>query len=351
MAQRFLPWLGLAFLLWLLYLLGPILSPFLIAGVLAYLGNPLVTRLQRWHIGRSVGTTLVFLLAIFLVVAIVIALLPVVRAQTLIAINYIRQYAELLQSQWLPEISQRFGIPLDSQTLTAYASKNASKLTHWASNSLQVALISGSGVLSILMNFLLIPVITFYLMRDWPHLLRRIDELIPRQRLVLVRQLAADSNQMLMAFLRGQLLDMLALGSTYAIGLSVVGLKTALLIGLLSGLLSFVPYLGFASGILIASLAMYIQGGAFLSIVEVWVVYGIGQILESTLFIPILVGDRIGLHPVLVIFAVLAGGQLFGFVGLLIALPVTAILLALLRHAHRWYLRSRSYGAEMPVEN
>ncbi|XTI73085.1 AI-2E family transporter [Acidithiobacillus sp. AC3] len=350
MPQRWLPWLILAFLLWLLYRLGPILSPFLIAGVLAYLGNPLVTLLQRWRIGRTLGTTLVFLLALLLTAAVIMALLPSVRAQTLIAISYIQQYASLLQTQLLPQISQRLGIPIDSHTLTTYASKNASKLAHWASNSLQVALVSGSGILSFLMNFLLIPVITFYLLRDWPPLLQRLDELIPRRQLTLVRQLAIDSDRMLMAFLRGQLLDMLALGATYAIGLSIVGLKTALLIGLLSGLLSFVPYLGFASGIILASLAMYIQGGAFLSLVEVWVVYGIGQILESTLFIPILVGDRIGLHPVLVIFAVLAGGQLLGFVGLLIALPVTAILIALLRHAHRWYRQSRAYAAELPQE-
>ena len=350
MPLRWLPWLVLALLLWLIYLLGPILSPFLIAGVLAYLGNPLVTFLQRWRIGRTLGTTLVFLFALLLAAAIIIALLPTVRAQTLIAINYLQQYAKLLQTQLLPQISQRLGIPIDSHTLTAYASKNASKLAHWASSSLQVALISGSGILSFLMNFLLLPVITFCLLRDWPRLLQRLDELIPRRQLALVRQLAIDSERMLMAFLRGQLLDMLALGATYAIGLSIVGLKTALLIGLLSGLLSFVPYLGFASGIILASLAMYIQCGTLLSLAAAWAVYGVGQVLESTLFIPILVGDRIGLHPVLVIFAVLAGGQLLGFVGLLIALPVTAILIALLRHAHRWYRQSRAYAAKLPQE-
>ncbi|WP_308388047.1 AI-2E family transporter [Acidithiobacillus sp. AMEEHan] len=350
MPQRWLPWLALALFLWLIYLLGPILSPFLIAGVLAYLGNPLVTLLQRWRIGRTVGTTLVFLFALLLAAAIIVALLPTVRAQTLIAIDYLQQYAKLLQTEFLPQISQRLGIPIDSHSLTAYASKNASKLAHWASSSLQVALVSGSGILAFLMNFLLIPVITFYLLRDWPRLLQRLDELIPRRQLALVRQLATDSNRMLMAFLHGQLLDMLALGATYAIGLSIVGLKTALLIGLLSGILSFVPYLGFVSGIILATLAMYIQGGTLLSLAEVWAVYGVGQVLESTLFIPVLVGDRIGLHPVLVIFAVLAGGQLLGFVGLLIALPVTAILLALLRHAHRWYLQSRAYAAELPQE-
>ncbi|WP_312263040.1 AI-2E family transporter [Candidatus Igneacidithiobacillus taiwanensis] len=350
MRQYWFPLLFLASVLWLLYLLGPILSPFVIAGVLAYLGNPLVTRLQRWHIPRGLGTTLVFLIVLILLAAIVVALLPMVRAQTIIAINYLGQYAQLLQTQWVPQISQRLGVPLDSHSLSLLASKNASKLAHWASSSLQVAITSGSGVLSVLMNFVLIPVIGFYLLRDWPRLLHRIDELVPRAYAALVRQLAIDSDRMLMAFLQGQLLDMLALGATYSIGLSLVGLKTALLIGLLSGLLSFVPYLGFASGILLASLAMYIQGGTFLSILEVWGVYGVGQILESTIFIPMLVGDRIGLHPVLVIFAVLAGGQLFGFVGLLVALPITAVLIALLRHAHRWYLGSPSYTGAPTLE-
>ncbi len=328
-----------------LYLLSPILSPFFIAGVFAYLANPLVTLLGHWRIGRGMATALVFLLVALLMIGTVMTLLPTIRAQILIAINYLQQYGDLLQTQLLPMLSQQLHIPLDSQSLGSYASKNASKLAHWASNSLRIAFVSGSGILSILMNFLLIPVLTFYLLRDWPQLLQRMEELIPRSQIALIRRLAADSDQMLMAFLRGQVLVMLALGSTYAIGLSIVGLKTAILIGLLSGLLSFVPYLGFVSGILMATLAMYMQSSHFLPLLGVWIVYGIGQILESTVFTPLLVGDRLGLHPVLVIFAVLAGGQLFGFTGLLLALPVTAILIALLRHFYRWYLGSELYRA------
>ncbi|WP_291511863.1 AI-2E family transporter [Acidithiobacillus sp.] len=341
--QRLYVMAGLVAGAYVLYRLSAVLTPFLIAGILAYLGNPLVSRLQRWGLPRSAGTTLVFVLVVLLVAGVVTALLPAIRHQALLFLDYTRQYAELLQRQIIPELSARLGIHLDSQTVTHYASANAQKLADWLGKSLRIAVSSGSGILATLLDIVLIPVLGFYLLRDWPGLLERIRELIPRRRLPLVELLARDANAMLMAFLRGQILVMLALGTSYAIGLSIVGLQTAILIGLLAGFLSFVPYLGVISGISMATLAMYVQTGAFLPIVGVWVVFGIGQILESMVYTPYLVGERIGLHPVLVIFAVLAGGELFGFAGLLLALPVTAVLIALLRHAQRWYLDSPWY--------
>ncbi len=347
--QRLYVLAALSVAAYLLYRLGPVLTPFLIAGILAYLGNPLVSRLQRWGLSRTVGTTLVFILVLLVVAGIVTALLPAIRHQALLFLDYTRQYAELLQRQIVPELSARLGIQLDSQTITHYASANAQKLADWLGKSLRIAVSSSSGILATLLDIVLIPVLGFYLLRDWPQLLERIRELIPRRRLPTVELLARDANTMLMAFLRGQILVMLALGTSYAIGLSIVGLQTAILIGLLAGFLSFVPYLGVISGISMATLAMYIQTGAFLPMVGVWVVFGIGQILESMVYTPYLVGERIGLHPVLVIFAVLAGGELFGFVGLLLALPVTAVLIALLRHAQRWYLDSTWYRGPGPL--
>jgi len=348
-AQRLYVLAGLALGVYLLYRLGAVLTPFLIAGILAYLGNPLVSRLQRWGLPRSVGTTLVFLLVALLAAGILMALLPAIRHQALLFLDYTRQYAELLQRQILPQLSTRLGIHLDSQTIGHYASANAQRLADWLGKSLRIAVSSGSGILATLLDIVLIPVLGFYLLRDWPRLLERIRALTPRRRLALVELLARDANSMLMAFLRGQILVMLALGTSYAIGLSIVGLQTAILIGLLAGFLSFVPYLGVISGISMATLAMYVQTGAFLPLIGVWVVFGVGQILESMVYTPYLVGERIGLHPVLVIFAVLAGGELFGFAGLLLALPVTAVLIALLRHAQRWYLDSPWYrGPSLP---
>ncbi len=341
--QRFFVLAILILLGWLAYRLSPILSPFLIAGILAYLGNPLVTRLQRYRINRTWGTTLVFVLVILVLAGITMALLHVIRHQSLLFVEYLRQYLELLQTRIIPQLSARIGIPLDSQSLTHYATANAQKLAGWLGRSLQMALSSGPSLISSVLSIILVPVLGFYLLRDWPRLIARIAALIPPHYLPLSRRLAGDADAMLMAFLRGQLLVMLALGASYAIGLSIVGLKTAILVGLVAGLLSFVPYLGVVSGIAMATLAMYVQTGAFLPILGVLIVFGIGQILESMVFTPYLVGDRIGLHPVAVIFAVLAGGELFGFAGLLLALPVTAVLIALLRHLHGWYVQSRYY--------
>ncbi len=347
--QRLIFLVFLVFLGWIIYLLGPVLVPFLLASAVAYAGSPLVTALERHRIGRTLGSTLVFLLAIVAIAGAVMALLPTVQKQAVVLLDYLRAYAGLLQDRIIPQISRTTGIPLDSRSLTGYATSNASRLATWLGSGLHAALVSGSGVLSGLLNILLIPILGFYLLRDWPRLLSRIQEMIPPRHLPLAVRLARDSDQMLMAFLRGQILVMLALGTTYATGLALVGLKTALLVGLLSGLLSFVPYMGFAGGILVASLAMYIQKGTFIPVLEVWTVYAAGQAMESFLFTPLLVGDRIGLHPVLVIFAVLSGGQLFGFAGLLLALPVTAVGSALLRHAHRWYIASSHYLGE-PVQ-
>ncbi len=341
--QRFFVLAVLILLGWLTYRLSPILSPFLVAGILAYLGNPLVTRLQRHRISRTWGTTLVFVLVIVIMAGIIMALFPAIRHQSSLFIEYLQKYVELLQTQIIPQFSARIGIHLDSQSITHYATANAQKLAGWLGRSLQLALSSGSGLISSILSIILVPVLGFYLLRDWPRLIARMAALIPPRQLALSQRLASDADTMLMAFLRGQLLVMLALGTSYAIGLSIVGLQTAILVGLVAGLLSFVPYLGVVSGITMASLAMYVQTGAFLPILWVLIVFGIGQLLESMVFTPYLVGDRIGLHPVAVIFAVLAGGELFGFVGLLLALPVTAVLIALLRHLHGWYLQSPYY--------
>ncbi|MFA7494841.1 MAG: AI-2E family transporter [Acidithiobacillus sp.] len=341
--QRFFILAVLVLLGWLLLRLAPVLTPFLLAGILAYLGNPLVTRLQRYRIPRTWGTTLVFVAVIVVFAGIIMALIPVIKHQSLIFVEYLQKYAGLLQKRLIPELSATTGLHLDSQTISHYATANAQKLATWIGHGLQVALSSGSGLITSALSIILVPVLGFYLLRDWPRLIARIDQLVPQHYTALVRRLSRDVDTMLMAFLRGQLLVMFALGISYALGLSIIGLKTAVLIGLVAGILSFVPYLGVISGLLMASLAIYIQTGAFLSILWVLVVFGIGQILESMVFTPYLVGDRIGLHPVAVIFAVMAGGALFGFVGLLLALPFTAMLVALLRHFHDWYLQSPYY--------
>jgi predicted PurR-regulated permease PerM len=193
-------------------------------------------------------------------------------------------------------------------------------------------------------NLVLVPVVTFYLLRDWDHMVSKVHDLLPRKWEPTTVKLAKESDEVLGAFLRGQLLVMLSLAFVYSIGLMWVGLELALIIGLVAGLVSFVPYLGFIVGILMAGVAAYMQFHELSHLLWVAAVFGVGQALEGMLLTPLLVGDKIGLHPVAVIFAVMAGGQLFGFVGVLLALPVAAVIVVILRHAQDIYRQSGLYS-------
>jgi predicted PurR-regulated permease PerM len=203
---------------------------------------------------------------------------------------------------------------------------------------------SGVAALAFLANLVLVPVVTFYLLRDWDLLLQKIHHLVPRKQEPVIRKLAKESDAVLGQFLRGQLTVMVALGAVYTTGLWITGLDLALLVGMIAGLVSFVPYLGFIVGILLAGAAAIMQFGDPVYLIYVAIVFGIGQLLEGMVLTPLLVGDKIGLHPVAVIFAVMAGGQLFSFIGILIALPITAVIVVLLRHVYDIYTGSELYG-------
>ncbi len=196
-------------------------------------------------------------------------------------------------------------------------------------------------------NLFLIPVITFYLLRDWDRLVAYIHDLLPRDVEPTVSMLTKQSDEVLGAFLRGQMLVMLALGTIYSIGLKFVGLEFSLLIGMLAGLLSFIPYMGLIVGVIAASIAVMLQTQDPTNLLWVGAVFVIAQMIEGTVLTPLLVGDRIGLHPVAVIFAVLAGGQLFGFFGILLALPVFAIIAVVMRYLHKSYKDSHLYSSPL----
>jgi predicted PurR-regulated permease PerM len=210
---------------------------------------------------------------------------------------------------------------------------------------------SGLAMLSAVANLVLIPVVTFYLLRDWDVLVEKFGSLIPRYYFGTVSNLAKQCHETIGAFFRGQLLVMGALSVIYAIGLMLIGLDLGLLIGLLAGIASIVPYLGAIVGIGAGLFAAFFQFGDITHLVLVVVVFSVGQTLEGTVLTPKLVGDRIGLHPVAVIFAVLAGGQLFGFVGILLALPAAAVIMVLLRQVHQNYRGSTLYGVDDPLPN
>lgn len=207
----------------------------------------------------------------------------------------------------------------------------AGKISNSAGTVFKTLTHSTLALIDFAMNIILVPVVAFYLMRDWPKIMQNIQNILPPAWRASAMAVASECDEVIGAFFKGQLLVMLALGIIYSTGLRFIGLELAVFIGLVSGLLAIVPYLGFTVGIMAASAAMYFQAHTVMQIVYVWVVYAIGQMAESMLLTPWLVGDRIGLHPVAVIFAVLSGGVLFGFLGVLLALPVAAVLLVIVK--------------------
>jgi predicted PurR-regulated permease PerM len=333
----------------LLYLLGPVLTPFLVGAGLAYLGDPLADWLERRGLSRTLAVTVVFSVMVLAAVIALAILLPLLQHQLLVFGRKLPDYFDWLQQRVLPWLQLRLGI---SDLSLDIDSLKQAVIAHWQQvggvGARIVAVVTHSWltVMAWLANLVLIPLVAFYLLRDWDRLMARIAELLPRRRAPVIVRLAKECDAMLGHFLRGQLSVMVALGLVYSVGLWWVGLELALLIGLFAGLVSFVPYLGFILGILTAGVAVLVQFHDAAHLLQVVLVFGIGQLLESFVFTPLLLGDRIGIHPVVVIFAVMAGGQLFGFVGVLLALPVAAVSGVLLRHAHGRYLNSRLYAGD-----
>lgn len=334
---------GLALTVYIVYLLSPILTPFLAGIVLAYLFDPLVTRLAKWKINRTLGTTLVFFVILLLMVLAILALMPVVLDQTVKLISVFPKLLSVLQNELVPYLNHALGLDLNFDLMKRLSVQHAQEIGNVLAKSATVVFGNGSAFVFSLLNLILIPVIGFYLLRDWPSFLHKIQGLIPRRQETQWVALARESDQMLGGFLRGQLSVMIANGITYAIGLTLAGLETGVIIGMAAGMLSFVPYLGNIIGITTALIAMYIQTGEITPLLWVLLVFGIGQTLESVLWQPRFVGERIGLHPVAVIFTVMAGGVLFGFFGVLLALPVSAILVVLGRHVLQRYRQSAFY--------
>jgi len=344
-------WLaGLLVLGFLVWKLAPILTPFVISAGLGWLGDPLVDRLERSGRSRGVAVGIVFLIIILVLALGSFVLAPLLWHQVEILINSLPRVADWLTGSAVPWIEHRFHVSLAKYVDPVFLLEAIQ--AHWqeaggiAATILDKLTSSGVVLFSIIANVTLVPVLTFYFLRDWDVLVKRVRELLPRPSLPTITRLALESNEVLGGFLRGQLSVMLALGGIYAGGLWLVGLDLGLLIGIIAGLVSFVPYLGAFFGVSAAVVASLVQHGDPMHLALVLGVFAIGQALESFILTPWLVGDRIGLHPVAVIFAIMAGGKLFGFLGVLMALPVAALTMVMLRYAHYQYTHSNLYGAE-----
>jgi len=350
-------WLMLAVLIGtgaLIYLLGPILTPFLLGSIFAYLGDPLADQLEEKGLSRTLAVVIVFSVMSIFIGILLFVLVPIISRQIAGVINDIPEYIDYISNTAVPWVSTKFpwissALNIDFSNLAA---SNLPELVDMnqaggvVKNILGYVGKSSGVVFALLANLLLIPVVTFYMLRDWDKFVAGIHHLLPRQIEPDVSRLASESDVMLSAFLRGQVLVMFALATIYSLGLWLVGVKFALLIGVIAGLVSFIPYMGLIVGIAIAGVAVLLQTQDPMALVWVIAVFGVGQVLEGALLTPMLVGDRIGMHPVAVIFSVLAGGQLFGFFGILVALPVAAVIAVIIRDLHRRYMTSHLYDVD-----
>lgn len=340
-------WLAVfVIILVLIYLLAPILMPFISAAVLAYIADPLADKLEK-KMSRNLAVSVVFLALSLIAILLMLIVLPLLEKQIIVLAEKLPLYIDRAQNYLLPLLKDQLG--LDVATFDLNMLKQSLSADWKAAGGIAATLLSSISQSGLILagwiaNLVLMLVVTFYLLRDWDSLMAKIHALIPRKNEKTIVVIVKESDEVLGAFFRGQMLVMFTLSVVYTIGLMLVGLDTALLIGGISGMVSFVPYLGFIVGIVVAGVAALMQFQDIMPLFYVAVVFLTGQMLEGMLLTPWLVGDKIGLHPVAVIFAILAGGQLFGFVGILLALPVAAIVAVVLRHIHERYTESELYA-------
>jgi predicted PurR-regulated permease PerM len=347
--QQVFFWLGaLVVFFLLLHLLSPILLPFVAGSVIAYFLDPAVQRLERWHVPRTLATVLMlllFLLALVVVLALLVPLLQLQaaelagRAPSLVAEarGRIEQLMVLAQQQLAPEDVARLRDMLGS-AITDVAG--------WLVGLVRGLLTSGIALANLLSLIFITPIVSFFLLRDWDRILAAIDRALPRHHLATIREQAALVDSMLSGFVRGQLLVCLGVGCYYALALTLIHLEFGLIIGILAGILTFIPYVGFATGFVLALSLALLQFGNLSGLLWVLLVFALGQVLEANVLAPKLVGERVHLHPVWVIFALLAFGSVLGFVGVLLALPAAAVVGVLVRFALSRYLASPFYDPD-----
>ena len=328
-----------------LYLLRAVLLPFVAGLALAYFLDPLCDRLEKWGCGRALATTIVLIAFGILAVAVLLLLIPLVQAQIvgLVASLPAVVAALLARVEPLLRLADEHLSPEEMADLKSALAGQAGSVVQWIGTALATVLTSGLALVNILSLIFITPVVTFYMLRDWDRLVARIDGCLPREHADIIRTQGRLIDATLAGYARGQAVVCLVLGVFYAVGLSLVGLDYGLIVGVLAGLLSFVPYVGTITGFVTSMGLAFAQFSDPLSIGLVFAIFLIGQVLEGYVLTPRLVGDRIGLHPVWVIFALLAGGALFGFVGVLLGLPAAAVVGVLARFALGRYMASPYY--------
>ena len=330
----------------LVWLLSPILAPFLAGAIIAYVLNPLVNRISGRYAGRTLAVLIVLVLVMVVVVALMLVVVPLFYKEARMMSERLPDFLTWLNNHVAPLVQSHMGVAIvfDLESAKLFMTQLLQSNRGLVQQLLGSLQIGGLALLGFAVNLLLVPVVLFYLLRDWNDLLARIDRIIPRRRRAQILGLAREVDVVLAEFLRGQLLVILVMVCFYSGALWLTGLEFALPIGVITGGLVFIPYIGAFIGFVLGTVAALLQFDAFSGVLFVWLAFAIGQALEGMLVTPLLVGKRIGLHPVAVIFALLAFGQVFGFFGVLLALPASAALLVGIRHLGAAYLAGPLYG-------
>ncbi|MGE0659200.1 MAG: AI-2E family transporter [Reyranellaceae bacterium] len=332
----------------LLWLLRDVLMPFVAGLIIAYFLDPLVDRLERRGLGRTVGTAIVligFLLALF---AFLLLLAPLIYDQAVGFAENLPRYLAELNMRLLPKLEAlkpTLGITgtVTNEVAEAVSERGAEIFT-WLSDAMGSVLAGGLALFDVIATLVLTPVVAFYVLRDWDHMVAKIDSWLPRRYAGTIRQLGHEADRSIAGYMRGQALVCLILGTFYAGSLALVGLEFGLVIGLIAGLITFIPYVGsLVGGILAIGMALAQFPPDWTSVAIVAAIFVLGQAVEGNYLSPKLVGDRVGLHAVWIMFALLAGGALFGFTGVLLAVPVAALIGVLCRFFMKHYLASRLY--------
>lgn len=338
-------WVGAIVLVGVLvWLLAPVFTPFLLAAILGYILNPGVDWLERRRVPRWLGSTLMMLLLFAIAIVMVLIIVPVLQREYLQAREKLPDLLNRLQTSLAPKLSEWFNVDFEfsAQSVREFVSEHFA-VESFATSALAYLRVGGAAALSWLATAFLVPIVLFYLLVDWKQVWPRLATLIPRGLHARFAPMTGDIDAALGHFLRGQLLVMGILAVYYSLALWIARFEVWLPVGILTGLLVFIPYVGFATGLVLATLAALLQFGSLYGFAAVAVVYGIGQVVESVFLTPRLVGESIGLHPLTVIFALLAFGEIFGFFGILLALPISAVLAVAAKRVSRRYLSSEFY--------
>ncbi len=327
------------------YVLRSVLLPFVAGIIIGYLLDPLATRFEKLKIGRTAATFLVLLLVAIILIPAIIALIGMIDEQLSQFINSVPLYMQSLTKKIEPIIvNLQDNIPgLSREKIREYLQGNMSNGLKLVGNVFRKLISSGYAIFNILSLLLITPVVAFYMLRDWDSFVKKVDSLLPKAYKKEIETQAKAIDKIISSFIRGQLSVCVILGSFYAIGLSLVGLDLGLLVGFIAGIISFIPYVGSIVGFVTAITIAFAQFDTWMPIAQVVGVFAVGQFLEGNFITPKLVGDSVGLHPVWIMFALLAGGVLLGFLGLMMAVPLAAIIGVLVRYGIGKYKKSSLY--------